>query len=144
MGQNVYQTKNYFIAAYHYVQCYGTDLIIPSSTADVAQALAHYYKRAQVWVWVQFRLTSSTCQNLKLQKRTAVAHKWCRCHASVSTWVLVLLPAYTAAACNTPTRHQPVANTVGLCCAATNAGWRASHCACLEAHVPQQCLLPLP
>lgn len=48
MGSNIYQTKNYFIAAYHYVQCFGTDLIVPSSTAEVAQAMAHYYKRAQV------------------------------------------------------------------------------------------------
>lgn len=48
MGNNVYQTKNYFIAAYHYVQCYGTDLVVPSSTAEVAQAMAHYHKRAQV------------------------------------------------------------------------------------------------
>jgi hypothetical protein len=48
LGNNIYQTKNYFIAAYHYVQCYGTDLVVPSSTADVAQAMAHYYKLAQV------------------------------------------------------------------------------------------------
>lgn len=48
MGQNVYQTKNYFIGAYHYIQCYGTELVVPSNTAEVAQALAHYYKRSQV------------------------------------------------------------------------------------------------
>jgi len=48
MGNNVYQTKNYIIGAYHYVQCFGTDMVVPSSTAEVADAVAHYYKRAQV------------------------------------------------------------------------------------------------
>ena len=52
MGQNVYRTKNYFIAAYHYVQCYGNDLVVPVSTAEVAQAMAHYHKQAQVLVVV--------------------------------------------------------------------------------------------
>lgn len=51
MGQNVYQTKNYFIGAYHYIQCFGTELVVPSNTAEVAQALAHYHKRSQVMAW---------------------------------------------------------------------------------------------
>lgn len=48
MGQNVYQTKNYFIGSYHYVNCYSSEFVVPTSTAEVAQALAHYYKMSQV------------------------------------------------------------------------------------------------
>lgn len=62
MGRNVYQTKNYFIAAYHYVQCYGTELVVPSSTAEVAQAMAHYYKRAQVCTYCSEYIYSTSLQ----------------------------------------------------------------------------------
>lgn len=48
MGQNVYQTKNYIFGSYHYVACYSSEFVVPTSTAEVAQALAHYYKRSQV------------------------------------------------------------------------------------------------
>lgn len=55
MGQNVYQTKNYIIGSYHYVQCYSSDFLLPSSTAEVAQALAHYYKMSQAGTPVTLR-----------------------------------------------------------------------------------------
>lgn len=48
MANNVYQTKNYFMAAYHYVQCYASELVVPANTTEVARAVTHYYKRAQV------------------------------------------------------------------------------------------------
>lgn len=48
LGQNAYRTKNYFIGAYHYVQCFGTDMVVPATTAEAAQAVAHYHKRALV------------------------------------------------------------------------------------------------
>lgn len=56
MANNVYQTKNYFIAAYHYVQCFGSEFVVPETTAEVAQAVAHYYKRAQVCACVLAQL----------------------------------------------------------------------------------------
>lgn len=48
MANNIYLTSNYFIGAYHYVQCFGTNLVIPKDTAETAQAIAYYYKQAQV------------------------------------------------------------------------------------------------
>lgn len=44
----MYLTKNYIIGSYHYVNCYSSEFVVPTSTAEVAQALAHYYKMSQV------------------------------------------------------------------------------------------------
>eukprot|EP00775_Hariotina_reticulata_P007191 gene7191-7405_t len=44
---NVWQTRNFFIGAYHYVQCFANDLIIPSSTQEVASAVSFYYNKTR-------------------------------------------------------------------------------------------------
>jgi hypothetical protein len=49
LANNVYLTRNYFIGAYHYVQCYASELVVPADTAEAASAVAYWYKRAQVW-----------------------------------------------------------------------------------------------
>lgn len=55
MANNVYQTRNYYIAAYHYVQCWANSLVIARDTKEVAQAVAHYHKRAKEGVPVTLR-----------------------------------------------------------------------------------------
>eukprot|EP00878_Enallax_costatus_P001016 GHUV01001150.1.p1 GENE.GHUV01001150.1~~GHUV01001150.1.p1 ORF type:complete len:631 (+),score=62.78 GHUV01001150.1:321-2213(+) len=47
MAKNIYQTRNYYIGAYHYIQCYGTSLVIPENTSQVTQAVAYYYSKAK-------------------------------------------------------------------------------------------------
>eukprot|EP00879_Flechtneria_rotunda_P022398 GHRR01023635.1.p1 GENE.GHRR01023635.1~~GHRR01023635.1.p1 ORF type:complete len:178 (-),score=21.11 GHRR01023635.1:283-816(-) len=46
MSSNIYQTKNYYIAAYHYIQCWANALIVPSTTKEVADAISFYYKKS--------------------------------------------------------------------------------------------------
>jgi hypothetical protein len=98
MARNVYQTKNYFIAAYHYVQCYGTDLVVPSSTAEVAQAMAHYHKRAQV------------CSSRALQQRLA------KPSAQLGLLLSISVSATQQVVCDLWQRHK-----TGACGV---AGWR--------------------
>lgn len=101
MARNVYQTKNYFIAAYHYVQCYGTDLVVPSSTAEVAQAMAHYHKRAQVRSSraLQQRLAKPSAQVGTLLSLVSVQlSRWCVTRGNVTRQVHVVLHAGVAEA----------------------------------------------
>jgi hypothetical protein len=55
MRDNVYQTPNYFIGAYHYIQCWANKLIEPATTQETAQAVAFYYSRTQAGQPVTFR-----------------------------------------------------------------------------------------
>lgn len=57
MANNVYLTKNYFIGAYHYVQCFGSELVVPANTAETADAIAYWYKRAQAGAAVTLRVS---------------------------------------------------------------------------------------
>lgn len=45
---NVYRTENSIIGAYHYVTCLGDEFIRPADTQQTAQAVAHYYRLANV------------------------------------------------------------------------------------------------
>ncbi|WIA23842.1 hypothetical protein OEZ85_013501 [Tetradesmus obliquus] len=47
MTRNIYLTQNYYIGAYHYIQCWGSALVIPSSTAEAANAIAFYYNKTK-------------------------------------------------------------------------------------------------
>lgn len=52
---NLYHTPNYFIGAYHYVQCYANALIEPSNTRETADAVMFYYKKTHAGQPVTFR-----------------------------------------------------------------------------------------
>jgi hypothetical protein len=55
MRDNIYQTPNYFIGAYHYIQCWANKLIEPANTKETAQAVAFYYNRTLAGQPVTFR-----------------------------------------------------------------------------------------
>lgn len=55
MQDNIYLTKNYYIGAYHYIQCWGQSLVIPSSTAEVANAISYYYNKTRAKIPVTLR-----------------------------------------------------------------------------------------
>jgi hypothetical protein len=172
MGQNIYQTKNYFIGAYHYVQCFGTDLVVPRSTAEVSQALAFHYKRSQVSLWsapcsshvLDYRVTPSpaSLERFACTSRTSMAHtgSW-QPHVSGTpgSRSQTLNETYISSSCMQRCCYPTMAIS-GLHCRALRctagcsgcwcpssycpAGWDPCDAAHIKAYVPQQSDLPLP
>eukprot|EP00878_Enallax_costatus_P000622 GHUV01000724.1.p1 GENE.GHUV01000724.1~~GHUV01000724.1.p1 ORF type:complete len:626 (+),score=75.62 GHUV01000724.1:267-2144(+) len=55
MAKNIYQTRNYYIGAYHYIQCFGDALVVPETTKQVSQAVTFYYGKAKAGQAVTIR-----------------------------------------------------------------------------------------